>query len=202
MHSSLVRRPKSRVDAALAARKLSAWSIAARVIAAATPLTVVAGVVPAGIAATGGNTFPIVFLAIAVILGLFSVGYLAAARRFPPVDASGAFYCLISHGLGRPAGVGAGWVAAITYAALPIGLYGMIGTAITPLLTDMFAVTVAWQLVAVITALLVGALGLANIATSSRVLMVLVSAEITVNHRRGNGQLPARRPRPGHHHRP
>lgn len=184
MHSSSYPFPnhssKSRVDAALAGQKLSDWSIAARSIAATTPMVMVGGIIPAGIAATGGNAFPVLFIAIAFVFSLFSISYLAVSRRLPASDASGGFYSLVSRGLGRPAGVGAGWIAIITYSALTIGLYGVIGSIVTPLLSDLSGIEFPWQLVAVVTALLVGALGLANLAASTRVVVVLVSSEVLV----------------------
>ncbi|MGY6655489.1 APC family permease [Amycolatopsis sp. TRM77291] len=179
-HLSPAAPAKSRVDTALAAAKLSDWSITTRAIAATTPMAIVGGVIPSGIAATGGNAFPILFVAIAFVFGLFSVSYLAASRRLPPADASGGFYSLVSRGLGRPAGVGAGWIAIVTYTALTIGLYGVIGSIVTPLLSDLFAVEIPWQLIAVVTVLLVGASGLANIAASTRVVVILVSCELLV----------------------
>ena len=170
--------PVSRLSSALAASKLSDGAVTARVIAAVTPLAVVAGVIPGGIAATGKNSFPVVTVLIGVVFAVFSVSHLAAARRLSPADAGGGFAGIIGRGLGAPAGVGAGWVATLSYAVLPIGLYGMVGGTVTPLLNGLFAVHVPWQLVAVPVALLVGGLGLAHIATSTRVLVVLVVGEL------------------------
>jgi amino acid transporter len=170
--------PVSRLSSALAASKLSDGAVTARVIAAVTPLAVVAGVVPGGIAATGKNSFPVVTVLIGVVFAVFSVSHLAAARRLSPADAGGGFTGIIGRGLGGPAGVGAGWVATLSYAILPIGLYGMVGGTVTPLLNGLFAVHVPWQLVAVPVVLLVGGLGLAHIATSTRVLVVLVVGEL------------------------
>jgi amino acid transporter len=171
---------QSKVLSAVAAGALPSRSITARTVGAATPMTVVAGVVPTGIAATGGNAFPVVFIAIAAVLAVFFVGYLAAARRFPPVDASGAFYTLIRHGLGRHTGVGAAWVAVAAYTALTLGLFGLIGSTVTPLLSAVFAVSVPWQVVAVAAVAIVGALGLVGINVGTRLLIILVTLEIAM----------------------
>jgi len=170
----------SRVKNTLASGDLPARKITARVVGAATPTTVVAGVVPAGIGVIADNRFPVAFLVIAVLFELFCVGFLAAARRFPPDEASGAFYTIIRHGLGRIPGVGAAWVAVPAYAALTVGLYGLIGSVVTPLLSDGFGVDMPWQAVAVAAVLLVGWAGVVTIEAGTRLLMVLVTLEIVM----------------------
>jgi hypothetical protein len=47
-------------------------------------------------------------IVVGVVLGLFSVGYLATGRHLPYV---GAFYAYCAHGLGRWVGVGVAWRA-------------------------------------------------------------------------------------------
>jgi amino acid transporter len=159
---------------------LSTPAITGYVLGAATPTTVIAGLVPTGIAVTGDNGFPLAFVLIAAVLVLFAYPYLAAARQLSPVDASGAFYSVIRHGLGRVAGVGAGWVAVAAYLALGLGLYGLIGSVLTPLLAELTGVSVPWQVIAVTAVLIVGVLGVRGIAASMQVLMVLVSLEIVM----------------------
>ena len=67
----------------------------------------------------------------ALLLALFSVGYVAMSRH---ITNAGAFYTYVTHGLGRPAGVGAAWMALLAYNALQVGFYGIIGAAAAPLL--------------------------------------------------------------------
>src|SRR2546430_11691583 len=83
------------------------------------PLTVAAGVVPTAYATTGLRGIPAAFMVVAVILGLFSVGYVAMARH---ITNAGAFYAFVSRGLGRVFGVGAALVAVVAYHLLQIGL--------------------------------------------------------------------------------
>ncbi|SFW74682.1 APC family permease [Amycolatopsis australiensis] len=165
------------LDAALAAGQLSTSFITGRTVAAATPTTVVAGVVPVAIAVTSGN-FPLLFIVIAAVYLLFCVGYLAASRMVPADTASGAFYNLVSRGLSQTMGVGAGWVAVAAYTALTLGLYGLIGAILGPPLSSLLGITLPWQAVAIPAALLVGWLGLLKIEVGTRFLMVLVTCEV------------------------
>lgn len=165
------------LDAVLAASQLSTSSITGRTVAATTPTTVVAGVVTVAIAVTGSN-FPLLFPLIAAVYALFCVGYLAASRMVSTDSASGAFFSLVSRGLGRTMGVGAGWVAVAAYTALTLGLYGLIGSILGPPLSSLLGVTVPWQAIAVPAALLVGWLGLLKIEIGTKFLMVLVTFEV------------------------
>ena len=74
------RRP-SNVSTALAADRLGVPAVVFFVMSAATPLTVVAGVVTTGYAVTGITGLPVAFVVIGAILALFCVGYVSMARR-------------------------------------------------------------------------------------------------------------------------
>ncbi|MFL6118502.1 APC family permease [Actinophytocola sp.] len=147
------------------------------VMSAATPLTVVAGVVTTGFAVTGIIGLPIAFIVIGAILALFCVGYVSMARD---VAYAGAFYTYLARGLGRPIGVSGAWVALVGYTALQVGLYGAIGPAATPLLQAWFGIEVPWWVVALCAWAIVAGLGLQRIDVNGRVLAVLLLAEIGV----------------------
>ncbi|WP_320069681.1 APC family permease [Micromonospora sp. RTGN7] len=147
------------------------------VMSAAAPLTVVAGVVTTGYAITGVTGLPLAFLVVGAVLALFSVGYVAMARR---VENAGAFYAYVTRGLGRPAGISTAWMAMMAYNALQVGLYGAIGAAATPVLDRLFGVTPAWWLVALVAWALVAVLGLLRVDVNGMVLAVLLIAEIVV----------------------
>src|ERR1700755_2289714 len=115
------RRPMSNVEMALQRGRLGMWPVVAMVMAAAAPLTVVAGGATTGWAVTGVLGIPVAYLAVAVVLGLFSVGYVAMSRR---IVNAGAFYSYVAQGLGRIPGVSAAMVALLAYYAMQIGLYG------------------------------------------------------------------------------
>ncbi|MBI1759242.1 MAG: APC family permease [Actinobacteria bacterium] len=163
------------VAATLARDRLGVWSVTAFVLAQVAPLTVAAGVLPTFWAVTGITDAPIVFATVAVVLALFSVGYLGLARQ---ITHAGGIYPLIAHGLGKPAGAGTGLVAWGTYQCLHIGAYGMLGPATATLVTDLTGRTVPWWVCALGWWALVGILGVRDVGLSGRVLAVLSAAEI------------------------
>jgi amino acid transporter len=165
------------VSTALAADRLGVPSVLFFVMSAATPLTVVAGVVTTGFAITGLIGIPFAFVVVALVLALFSVGYVAMATYLAN---AGAFYAYISQGLFKPLGVGGAWVALLAYNALQVGLYGAIGAAAAPVLHDWFSLDVAWWVVALVAWALVAVLGLQQIDVNGKILAVLLVTEVAV----------------------
>jgi amino acid transporter len=119
MSSSRPATRPSNVSTALAADRLGVPAVVFFVMSAATPLTVVAGVVTTSYAVTGITGLPVAFIVIGAVLALFCVGYVSMARH---VANAGAFYAYISQGIGRPIGVAGAWVALVAYNALQVGL--------------------------------------------------------------------------------
>ena len=74
--------------------------------------------------ATGFGTglyTPAAFLFATIILTIFSIGYVAMARK---IRATGGFYTLISHGLGRELGLATGICGALAYTLFEVSLLG------------------------------------------------------------------------------
>src|SRR4051812_42364237 len=128
----------------LAPGRIPAAGIAFLALAAAAPITVLVTVVPAAFT-RGIAAVPLVFAAAAVILLLFSVGYVAMARRALHAGPLSAF---VARGIGRPFGAGAGWVAVASYQALQFALYAAAGAAAAPLLATFLGVRAEWWAVA------------------------------------------------------
>lgn len=173
----MANQPSGPLSQALAEDRLGVPSVLFFVMSAATPLTVVAGVVTVGYAVTGLIGLPVAFVAIGALLALFAVGYVAMARH---VVNAGAFYAYISQGISRPLGVGSSWVALLAYNCLQVGLYGLIGGAAQPLLMKWFNIDVAWWVIALVAWLIVAVLGLQQVDVNGKVLAVLLCAEIAV----------------------
>ncbi|MBT8225010.1 MAG: APC family permease [Dactylosporangium sp.] len=165
------------VASTLAANRLGVPAVIFFVLSAATPLTVVAGVVTTGYGTTGLIGMAAAFALVGVLLATFSVGYVAMARR---VGNAGAFYSYLARGLGRPWGVGGAWVALLAYNALQTGLYGAIGAAATPLLDQWAGLHPPWWAVAGIAWALTAVLGLLRVDVNGTVLAVLLLAEVAV----------------------
>lgn len=165
------------VSRTLAHNRLGVPAVVFFVLSAATPLTVVAGVVTTGFAVTGIIGLPVAFVAIALLLALFSIGYVAMSRH---VTNAGAFYTYVTHGLGRPAGVAAAYMALFAYNLLQVGLYGIIGVAATPTIARWFDITVEWWVVALVAWAIVGILGLMRVDVNGKVLAVLLLSEIAI----------------------
>jgi amino acid transporter len=167
----------SQLSTALARDRLGVAAVVFFVMSAAAPLTVVAGVVPTGLAVTGLTGISIAFFAVALVLAIFSVGYVAMARH---IANAGAFYAYIARGIGRPFGVGAAWLALLAYNMFQIASYGGFGAIAAPLFKDWFGIDVKWWVLALICWALVAVLGVRDVAVNGKVLATLLVAEIVL----------------------
>jgi amino acid transporter len=156
---------------------LGVGSIVFMVVAAAAPLTVIAGTIPLGVGAGNGAAFPATFVLCAVVLLLFAVGFCAMS---PHVPDAGAFFTYVRHGLGRPLGMGAAFLALATYTAVQLAVLGYIGAALDELVTSYGGPSVPWYVWTIAVILVVAVLGYRHIELSSRVLGVLLLAEIAI----------------------
>lgn len=156
---------------------LGVASIVFMVVAAAAPLGVVGGVVPLGLAGGNGAGFPAAFVVASVILLLFAVGFTALT---PFVEDAGAFFSYVRQALGFPVGIGIAFVALVSYVALEAGVYGLLGPAGAVVLELFGGPSLPWWLFAAVGFALTTYLGYRNINLSSRVLAVLLTAEIAI----------------------
>ncbi|MEN4477558.1 APC family permease [Mycolicibacterium cosmeticum] len=159
------------------AGKLGPTAIVFMVVAAAAPLTVVAGTFPIGIAAGNGAAFPASYLVCTAVLLLFAVGFTAMARH---IRGAGAFYTYIAHGFGRHVGLGAAFLALLSYTAVQGGVYGYVGAALNELVTSHGGPAVPWYLYALAMMAAVGTLGYRHIELSGKVLGVLLLCEVGI----------------------
>jgi amino acid transporter len=165
---------ESAVSNALARNRVGAFGISMSVASSVAPLTVVAGVFTTALAVTGLRGVSIAVLAIAGVMLLFVVGYMAMARHIPN---AGAFYAYIAHGIGRPVGVGASWTALAAYNCFQIGGYGGFGFIGSMVVDKLFGVTFQWYALALVLWAVVALLGVRELGVSEKVLIVLVLAE-------------------------
>ena len=168
---------ESQLSTALARDRLGVPAVVFFVMSAAAPLTVVAGVVPTGLAVTGLTGISIAFIAVALVLAIFAVGYVAMSRH---IANAGAFYAYISQGLSRPLGVGGSWVALVAYNMFQCASYGGFGAIAAPLFKDWFGLDIKWWVLALICWALVAVLGVRDVAVNGKVLATLLVAEIVL----------------------
>lgn len=147
------------------------------VIAASSPLTVVAGAVPVALAIGNGPGLPSAYLIVAVILIVFSVGYTTMSRH---VTNAGAYYSYVTQGLGRAAGLGTAFVALVSYTAIQLSVYGLFGATLSDLLVSWHAPRISWWVCALIAWAVVAVFGYRNVDLSVKVLGVLLVIESLV----------------------
>ena len=147
------------------------------VLAAAAPLGVVAGAVPVGVLLGNGAGLPGLFVIAAAVLLLFAVGFSAMATKIPR---PGAFFSFIGVGLGRPAGVGAAWLAMLTYTSIQLALYAYMGAILSATVQALGGPTLHWALYSVLVLLVIAILGYRNVSLSARVLSILLVLEVVI----------------------
>ncbi|GII25606.1 amino acid permease [Planosporangium mesophilum] len=162
---------------ALARDRLGVLSVIMFALTAAAPLMVVGALVTTAWGAIGVTGFPLGFVLMAAVLALFSFGYVAMSRQ---LTNAGAFYSYIAQGLGKPFGVAGSFVALLAYNMMQVGLYGVFGAALSDLLKAKFDLGVEWWVLALALWLFVAIMGLLRVEVNSRVLAVLLAAEIVV----------------------
>lgn len=163
------------VSNSLKANQLGVAKVVFFTVSAATPLTVVAGVVTTGIAITGLIGTSLAFVLVGLVLGVFAAGYVQMGRR---IGNAGAFYTYISRGLAKQAGIGSAWLALMSYNMLQVALYGVMGVTAAPLADQYFGIDAPWWIFALVAWAITTVLGQLKIDLNGSVLAVLLVAEI------------------------
>ena len=164
------------VSRTLASNRLGVPAVVFFVISAATPLTVVAVVVTTGFAVTGIIGLPIAFLRWHCCWRC-SASVTSRCHGTSPTQAPSTPMSPTAWAAGR---VGAAWMALFAYNALQVGLYGIVGAAVSPLLEQWFSITVSWWVIALVAWAIVGILGLLRVDINGAVLAVLLLTELAI----------------------
>lgn len=157
-------------------RLLSTRRVVFLVIAAAAPMAAIAGNAPLALVRGDGIALPAAYVLAAAVLVCFAVGYSAMSKR---VVNSGAFYVFVARGLGKPAGVATGYVAALGYLGLAVGMCAVFGY-FTSLVFAESGLDVPWGVFSAVGVLVVAAFGFRSADLSARVLGVLMVLEFAV----------------------
>ncbi|CAB5239859.1 unannotated protein [freshwater metagenome] len=158
-------------------RTLSTQRVVFLVIAAAAPMAAMIGNVPLALVYGNGAGLPSAFLIASIVLICFSVGYAAMSRR---VINTGAFYTYIARSLSKPVGVGAAYVALVSYTALACGLAGAFGYFMRELVIAAASISIPWFYFSALSIVIVAILGYRSVDLSSKVLGILMIAEFAI----------------------
>ncbi|WP_019546031.1 APC family permease [Streptomyces sulphureus] len=163
-----------KTESGLARNALNLPELVFTAMAALAPLTLVAAVMPLHFF-VGGAAVPGGYLVAAVVMGLFAVG-LTTTMRY--VRNTGAFYAIITRGLGKEAGSAAALLAVMAYNALQISTYGALGLYAGDVANRLFGVHAPWWLYAAVALAVVGVLGYRGITASAKVLSIVLALEM------------------------
>ena len=153
------------------------WSIVFFVVAAASPLAAMLGTVPIVLRAGNGIGAPAAWVLAGVVLVLFSVGYTAMSRH---ITNAGAFYAYIANGLGRPLGIGGALIALLSYNAIQISIYGLLGFFLRLELMEHFSVDLPWWAYAFAAAIICYLCGMRHVEFSGKLLGVFMLCEVGI----------------------
>jgi amino acid transporter len=156
---------------------LGVKAIVFMVVAAAAPLTTVGGGFPVQFIVGNGPGMPAMYLIALIVLLFFAVGLSAMARY---LSRPGAFFTYVAQGLGRPLGLGTAYLAVFTYTMIQVAVYGLIGDALSNAVVKLGGPSIGWWMFSLGVCVACGLLGYRNIELSSKVLGVLMVAEIVI----------------------
>ncbi|WP_424534146.1 APC family permease [Sphaerisporangium viridialbum] len=147
------------------------------VMAFQAPLTAVAGNMPLIVGLGNGAGAPLAFIVSGVVLTLFAVPFVAMSHR---ITNAGAFYSYISAGLGRPAGVAAGWLAVCAYNVImlvPIAYAGYFGNQV---FRDELSIDVPWTLISAAILIFAWLVGIRGIELNTVIMGCLLCLEVGI----------------------
>jgi amino acid transporter len=140
------------------------------------PITAMLLNVPILVGSGQGLGAPAAFIVAAVVLVIFSVGYVAMSRK---KTATGGFYSYISHGLGREIGFGAGFGSLVAYGVFEASLAGGFAYFANLKLASL-GVHVGWALLALGMVVVIGVLTYFDVSFSAKILAVGLITEVLI----------------------
>jgi amino acid transporter len=123
-----------------------------------------------------GAGAPAAFEFAAIVLVVFSVGYVAMARK---KTTAGGFYSYISHGLGRELGIGTGYGSVVAYSVFEASLAGGFAYFLS-LKLNQFGVNIAWPWLALGMVAIIAILCYFDVRISTAVLAVGLIGEFAI----------------------
>lgn len=153
---------------------LGTVSLVLSVLAFSAPIVTVAGYTSFVIGFVG-QAAPLAWVLATITLAIFAVGYTTMTRHIPR---PGAFYAYISLGVGRVAGVGAAFLATISYILININIYCFSGVTIAALIEGFGGPETPWWIWTAIGWVVVTSLAHFHIELSAKVLGAVMVLEV------------------------
>ena len=140
------------------------------------PITAMLLNVPIVVGSGQGIGAPAAFMVATVVLVIFSVGYVAMARK---KTTTGGFYSYISHGLGRELGFGAGFGSVVAYSVFEASLAGGFAYFLW-LKLQAYGVDISWAWLAIAMVVIIGVLTYFDVSFSAKILAVGLVTEVLI----------------------
>jgi amino acid transporter len=140
------------------------------------PITAMLLNVPILVGSGQGLGSPAAFIVAAVVLVIFSVGYVAMSRK---KTTSGGFYSYISHGLGREIGFGAGFGTLVAYGVFEASLAGGFAYFANLKLASL-GLNVGWAPLALGMVAVIGVLTYFDVSFSAKILAIGLVTEVLI----------------------
>jgi amino acid transporter len=160
----------------LAGNALGLPSVLFCIVTGAAPLAAMLFNVPVATLG-GGYASPAAFLVATVALTVFSVGYIAMARR---VTSAGGFYTFVTRGLGRVPGLGAGLLIALCYMVFSAAVLGVTGYFASTTVASLTGIDLPAWFYMIIMLALITMFAWFHIEFTAKVLGVLLIGEVLV----------------------
>lgn len=165
------------VNTTLRKNALGVSAIVFLVLAAVAPLTGMVVVASLAIALGNGGGTPFAFFAVAVVLLLFAIGY---GKMSGELVNAGGFYAFVVKGLGRPAGLTAGFIAMLGYNFFTVGAVATSGFFMHTVIGQLTGLEVPWVVWGLGTLVVCYLMALRGVDFSSRILGVSLVLETTI----------------------
>jgi amino acid transporter len=153
------------------------WGVVFIAVTGAAPISAMLFNVPFAVGFGTGLYTPAAFLFATIILTIFSIGYVAMAKK---IRATGGFYTFISHGLGRELGLAAGLTGALSYALFEVSLLGGFAYFSATNFNDWFGWEIPWIAFALFAAVLISILCYFDVELSVKVLGFALIGEVII----------------------
>src|SRR6266436_9601358 len=152
------------------------WGVLFLTVTGSAPISAMLFNTPIVVGSGQGKGAPAAFLFATVVLTIFSVGYVAMARV---KTTAGGFYSYISYGLGREAGIGAGYGSVLAYSVFEASLAGGFAFFLNAKLAE-FGVNIGWPWLALFMVALISILTYFDVRLSTIVLAAGLITEVVM----------------------